>query len=268
MSSDQRTPTTARRPDASMSLLRDLADTSVDPDYARVSASGRVPRNRWVLFVTVLLAGALFGLAAMQNARSAPAVQQEHQQLISQVKAAQAEVKTLQEQVLADQKEIRDLQNQNLGDTTTQETLTELGVASGAVPVVGPGVVVLVDDAPSLDPQTSQVVDQDLRQLVNALWASGAEAIAVNGHRISSRTSIRGAGSAITVDYVSLTPPYRIEAIGDPKTIPAALQESSGGQWWAFLRRNYGMRYEVSTADELRLKADPGLGVRLARVPR
>ena len=87
----------------------------------------------------------------------------------------------------------------------------------------------------------------------------------MNGHRLSSRTAIRGAGDAITVDYRSLTRPYRIEAIGDPNALLQDFPGTPGGAWWAYLKQNYGIRYELTSAGSLRLNADPGLGVRNAR---
>lgn len=253
-----------------MSLLRDLADTSVDPDYARVSAASPQRRARRGLMIpTVIVAGLLFGLGAIQNARSAPALEIERQQLVAQVRQAESENQRLGAEVVAEQQAIRELQDEALGsDPAGQSQLRLLEVMSGSVPVTGPGVVVVVDDAPSLSGDGSQVVDQDLRQLVNGLWTAGAEAVAINGHRLTARTAIRGAGSAITVDYVSLTPPYRVEAIGDPQVLPAQLQESPGGQWWLFLKQNYGLRLDVTTAETLTLRADPGLGLRHAAPPR
>ena len=112
------------------------------------------------------------------------------------------------------------------------------------------------------------MIDQDLRQLVNGLWASGAEAIAINGHRISSRTAIRGAGAAITVDYVSLTRPYRVEVIGDRGSLPAVFSRTEGGRWWAYLKQNYGMKYDITTADQLTLPADPTLKLNWAEPPK
>ena len=40
----------------------------------------------------------------------------------------------------------------------------------------------------------SRVLDVDLQGVVNGLWASGAEAIAVNGQRLTGLTTIRAAG--------------------------------------------------------------------------
>ena len=82
-------------------------------------------------------------------------------------------------------------------------------------------------------------------------------------------TAIRGAGDAITVDYRSLTRPYRIEAIGDPRTLPRLVRaESDAGAWWNELAQNRGMTFEMSSADESTLAADPGMVLRYARPSR
>ena len=149
-------------------------------------------------------------------------------------------------------------------DPATQAELRRLEATSGARAVTGSGVTARVDDGEGGG--QAQVVAADLRQLVNQFWRSGAEAIAINGHRLSSRTAIRGAGDAITVDYRSLNRPYRVEAIGNPRTLPARWGESSGGAWWNELAQNRRMRYEVSSVDEITLDADPGMTLRYARV--
>ena len=62
-----------------------------------------------------------------------------------------------------------------------------------------------------------RVIAKDLQYVTNALWESGAEAISINGKRLTSTSSIRFAGSAIIVDYRPLTRPYVITALGDPQ---------------------------------------------------
>ncbi|HTF39536.1 MAG TPA: DUF881 domain-containing protein, partial [Propionibacteriaceae bacterium] len=76
--------------------------------------------------------------------------------------------------------------------------------------------------------------------------------------------AIRSAGDAITVDYRSLTRPYRVEAIGDPRTLQARFVESSAGAWWNDLAQNRRMRYEISDVKQLDLAADPGMVLRHA----
>ena len=107
------------------------------------------------------------------------------------------------------------------------------------------------------------MLDIDLQVLVNGLWGSGAEAISINGHRLSNLTAIRSGGRRDHGGLPSLNRPYRVQAIGDPKTMPARWVESSGGAWWNELAQNRRMRYEVSSVDEITLDADPSMTLRV-----
>ena len=108
-------------------------------------------------------------------------------------------------------------------------------------------------------------LDLDLQVLANGLWQADAEAVAINGHRLSGLTAIRSAGDAITVDYRSLSRPYRIEAIGNPRTLQARFVESPAGVWWNDLAQNRRMRYEISDVKDMELAADPGIVLRYAK---
>ena len=122
--------------------------------------------------------------------------------------------------------------------------LVTLGIDAGTLGASGPGMVITTDDAP--DDQVGSggtILDTDLQALVNGLWTAGAEAISINGHRLTSLTAIRFAGQAITVDNVSLSPPYVVVAIGNPDTLPARLLETDGGQTWLGLQANFGIQF-------------------------
>lgn len=254
-----------RRPDQSMSLLGEVVETSIDPGYRSATATGPGRRTRVLLLVTLVLAGTLLGMAVVQNFRQQPEAALERAALIKQVQSQQDDQSDLRRQLAEVEAQVDDLQAEAVGkDSSTGTQLINLGALSGATPVTGPGLVVVVDDSSTQTSDQSRVIDQDLRHLVNGLWAAGAEAIAINGHRLSARTAIRGAGSAITVDYTSLNRPYTVEAIGDPNTLPARWAATTGSSWWDYLRENYGMRYELSVRQSLNLPADPGLGVQKA----
>lgn len=253
-----------RRVDASMDLLTALYRDAVDPGYA--AATSR--RRRWWLLVpATLLIGLMFGTSIGDTLRAAPAEQTERDQLITRIEDASRTVDALRARIGELQQENRRLSDAALGEDPAakqvQRQLDLLAPATGMQAVTGPGVVLVADDAETVA-SGSKVVDVDIRQAVNGLWLAGAEAISVNGHRLSSRTAIRGAGDAITVDYRSLTRPYRIEAIGDPDGLLQRFPATTGGGWWAYLKQNYGIAYELSSAGNLRLNADPGLGVRYA----
>jgi uncharacterized protein YlxW (UPF0749 family) len=165
--------------------------------------------------------------------------------------------------------EIATLRTAALGDddaASALETRIEaLDPVVGNVPVTGPGVLIVVDDSPSATADTrDRVLDIDLQVLANGLWEADAEAISINGHRLTNLTAIRSAGDAITVDYRSLTRPYRVEAVGDPRTLQARFVESSAGAWWNDLAQNRRMRYEISDVKQLDLAADPGMVLRHA----
>ena len=91
--------------------------------------------------------------------------------------------------------------------------LAELSGVDGAVAVAGSGVRVTLDDAAASGPAAHDgsgiILDSDVRRVVNGLFAAGAEAVAVNGQRLTTQTAIREAGGAILVDYRPLSPPYR-----------------------------------------------------------
>ena len=146
-----------------------------------------------------------------------------------------------------------------------QQQLDALELQTGAIAVTGPGIKAVVDDAKDADKE-GRLLDVDLQQLVNGLWTAGAEAISVNGHRLTSLTAIRGAGSAITVDYSSLTPPYTVLAIGDTATMPARFAQSSGGQWVQYLVSNFDVRMTITTEESLLVPADATIALRYAKV--
>jgi uncharacterized protein YlxW (UPF0749 family) len=269
--------TTPRRVDASMSLLNNLMAHPIDEGYA-VAARSRSgqggkqirSRHRVMLVVAAAVLGFLLAIAASQNYRSAPAAEKQRNELIDRVNQADnrlTELRNHQSQ-LAD--EVRRLQAGGLSNDSAgaalQQKLDDLELQTGAISVTGPGIKAVIDDAKNADAKEGRLLDVDLQQLVNGLWTAGAEAISVNGHRLTSLTAIRGAGSAITVDYSSLTPPYTVLAIGDTATMPARFAQSSGGQWVQYLVSNFDVRMTITTEDSLLVPADATIALRYAKV--
>lgn len=118
---------------------------------------------------------------------------------------------------------IRELENSAAQDdelvASLDRQLTEVRTAAGLVELVGPGVVLQIEDAsgpipPDAAPGDYRVSAADLRDLVSELWLAGAEAIAVNGERITPTTAAVDIGSSILVNSAYLAPPYQVSAIG------------------------------------------------------
>lgn len=109
--------------------------------------------------------------------------------------------------------------------------LHRLRVLAGLTKVRGPGIIVRITDAPKPPPNAPSegiVHDTDLLMLVNELRNAGAEAIAINDQRIVATTAIRCVGTLITVNGVTISPPYEIVAIGDPDKLTKALTMPGG----------------------------------------
>ena len=257
---------TPRRVDESMDLLNDIVRQPIDPDYP-AAGTGTAPRRSPAVIIVLAVFGLMAGVSLASTLRAAPQIQQERDELQARVEAAAVRIDALRLEAAELTQANRELTEAGADlDPATQAELRRLEATTGARAVTGPGVAVRVDDGEGGG--QAQVVAADLRQLVNQFWRSGAEAVAINGHRLSSRTAIRGAGDAITVDYRSLTRPYRVEAIGDPDRLLAEFPNSAGGQWWAYLQQNYQVAFELSRADELTLAADPELRLDRARPAR
>ena len=99
---------------------------------------------------------------------------------------------------------------------------------------------------------------------VGALLA-GAEAVAVNGQRLTSRTAIRFAGDAILVNFRPLTRPYTVEAVGDTEAMRARFAAGPGGAYLAGLQQNFGIAATIEPADSLTLPSVASTTLREAR---
>jgi uncharacterized protein YlxW (UPF0749 family) len=97
-----------------------------------------------------------------------------------------------------------------------------LGILTGTVPAVGPGVVLTVDD-PRGEVRADVLVDalQELRD-------AGAEAIQLSGVRVVASTALVDRPGGIDVGGRQISSPYRFAVIGDPRTLAAALAIPGG----------------------------------------
>jgi uncharacterized protein YlxW (UPF0749 family) len=259
---------TARRPDASLTLLQRIVDDSLDPTYAEVArrraADPRAPRPRLrhALAVGGVLAvlGLLTATAVEQTWRALPDTERARTDLVDRVQQATAAVDGRDAQVRALAAEVDTLRATALGaqgeGARLAARLDALQGAAGATPLTGPGVQVVLDDGPpsregGVGPDLARVLDRDLQLVVNGLFAAGAEAVEVNGQRVTAVTTIRAAGEAVLVGFRPLSRPYVMTAIGDPRTLEARFVDSAAGRELHTLAVAYGIRFESSTHDSL-----------------
>ena len=146
--------------------------------------------------------------------------------------------------------------------------IKELEPMDGAVPVEGSGVRVTLDDAPASHAAGSDgsgvIVDSDLRAAVNGLFIAGAQAISINGQRLTTQTAIREAGGAILVDYRPLSPPYTIDAIG-PSNLGSAFTAGDTAQLFVTDHQLYGLGFTIDDHQRLTLPSAANVVVHYAK---
>jgi len=110
-----------------------------------------------------------------------------------------------------------------------QEELRTSRLSLGTVAVRGPGIELEVSDSTMRGPDEVYVIhDLDLLQIVNELLCAGAEAISVNGQRLTGNTAIVCSGRLIEVNNVTVGTPFVFKAIGDKDKLISALNARGG----------------------------------------
>ncbi|MFE7135549.1 DUF881 domain-containing protein [Streptomyces sp. NPDC057638] len=275
------------RPDASMSLLTNVMEHSLDDGYAeatarREAAGGALPRGlraRIGLAAGLLVAAVIVTVGVADARISAPVLAKEREELIQRVDKETADADALERRVEKLRDEVGARQREALNSAGAEEQ--HMALLAGATEVEGPGIKLVVDDAKKAGDSavqggsgpressgfsdTGRVRDRDMQRIINGLWESGAEAVAINGQRLTALSAIRAAGDAILVDNRPLVPPYTVLAVGDGKKLNTAFQDSADGQYLHALRENFGIRFRVSTEGGMRLPAAPSLIVRTAQ---
>jgi uncharacterized protein YlxW (UPF0749 family) len=143
--------------------------------------------------------------------------------------------------------------------------------AAGLAPMEGPGVVVELRDSAEAPRTRGEVLDLriqdvDIQLMVNALWAAGGRAVAVNGRRVTATTAIREAGGRVQVNFQPVSSPYRITAIGEPDALRAGLDDSEIAEQLEVWTEVYGLGFSVRGEDALRVPGlEAGAGLSWAR---
>jgi uncharacterized protein YlxW (UPF0749 family) len=140
---------------------------------------------------------------------------------------------------------------------------TQLAVAAGTLTVRGRGVQVRLADSdrPARSPDDAsagRIHDVDVQLVVNALFAAGAEAVAINGNRVVATTAIRSAGDTLVVNFRPLRPPYRVDAIAADLDRFNASDIAERFRRWSKL---FGLSYSTKREERLTI---PGFTGRVA----
>jgi uncharacterized protein YlxW (UPF0749 family) len=179
----------------------------------------------WQLTLGLALLGLGFLIAA-QLGSEGPRIRyttQERTPLLETANGLQAQQDELKDQLLALRAQIGQIEGAGEGSAELvrelNDELEQARIAAGLIPLTGTGIVLQLEDSvQSVSGEVSEddylVGARDIRAVVEELWLAGAEAIAVNGERITPTTSVIDIGTSVLVNAAYLAPPYQITALG------------------------------------------------------
>jgi uncharacterized protein YlxW (UPF0749 family) len=203
-------------------------------------------RGRWAVFACAVAGGVLFASAATTSAgmdlRSTggdvASVVRERTALVT---ARRAEARRLQVDV--DRLAARGARPSGPVGQAEDDALL---FASGLQAAQGNGMRVELSDTPrsvsfpDVDPNFLVVHQQDIQAYVNAMWAGGAEAVALQGQRLVTTSGIKCVGNTVLIDGVPYSPP------GEPLQLRAALNRSAEVETY----RTYAQKYQLGLAED------------------
>jgi len=238
----------------------------------------RAARRRGWGSASVVLVLVLAGVLFTANARLAGGVDgRQPQDLAQLLEVEQARLTKLEDEANRLQAEIdrytdSQTDSEQLGDTQQAELIA---LAAGRTDVTGPGLTVSLSDATDSSTLPDWVTDddlvvhqQDLQGVINALWAGGAEAMTLQDQRVISTSAFRCVGNVLSLHGRLYSPPYVVQAIGDPAELERALLASPEVRTYLQYVETIGLGWSVSASDRLELPANSRtLELRYAGIP-
>jgi uncharacterized protein YlxW (UPF0749 family) len=245
-------------------LLESLGTDHLDPGYAEAAARRRaVPgrpepsrartRRRVALVAGCLVAGLIMGIAAWRTDSNQTRAENTRAALLADIAAAQDRQSQLALSATQLAEQLRASQSA-AGAAGPVAEVTALENQGQLTPVTGPGLKINQDQpAAGQGQDRSVILDRDLQLLVNDLWAAGAEAVAIGGVRLNTRSAIRQAGGAILVDNRPVFWPLSVEAIGDPSAMQVKFISSPSYGRFSSFAQLYGIEFERSAEESISL---------------
>ena len=140
-------------------------------------------------------------------------------------------------------------------------------LSAGLVPLTGPGVEIVLDDAPTrpdgtlpvgAGPDDLVIHQSDVQAVVNAVWAAGADGVAVMNQRLVATSAVRCVGNVLLLQGRTYSPPFVITAIADGSAVRARLAESAQVQILQQAADQLGLTFTVQNRDSVGLPAYTG----------
>jgi uncharacterized protein YlxW (UPF0749 family) len=140
-------------------------------------------------------------------------------------------------------------------------------LSAGLVPLTGPGVEITLDDAPTRSdgvlpagatPDDLVIHQSDVQAVVNAVWASGADGVAIMGKRLVGTSAVRCVGNVLLLQGRTYSPPFVITAIGNGAAVRTQLAASREVGILQQAVDSYGLAFSVRDRGTVGLPAYDG----------
>ena len=158
---------------------------------------------QWPLAIALLALGFLIAAQLQSETPRTSYTSQERQPLVQTALELQGQQESLKQRILDLRAQIQALEQRSQGSAaavrTLNEQLEEARIAAGMTGLHGSGLVIQLADSTSAIPPGANDTDyrvsaSDVRIVVQELWLAGAEAIAINGERVTVSTAILDIG--------------------------------------------------------------------------
>ncbi len=211
-----------------------------------------------VMFVTCIVLGIIISIQFKQDVEENPIITLSSiQQLENEVNNTKIEIKNLEEAIAKSQEELDNIKEAiNKGNVSQilNQQLYDMKIISGFTDLQGPGIIISIDDNnenyyPGNNVMDDIVHDIDILNIINDLKVAGAEGISIKGQRVLASSEIHCGGPIIWVNKRSVTTPFVIKAIGDPKMLHAAV--SAPNTYGDILKNDYKIKITTKISDNV-----------------
>ena len=166
-------------------------------------------------------------------------------------------IEKLENNLIDIQTEIEEITNGSVRSEieSTQAKIQQLSPVAGFTSMVGPGLVITLNDAPQVDlsipenerPDVNDLLihQEDVQSVVNALWAGGAQGVSLMGKRVIATSAVKCVGNTLLLHGKVYSPPFRIEAVGDVVKLTKSLRDDPNVAILQDYVDLFGLVYEV-----------------------
>jgi uncharacterized protein YlxW (UPF0749 family) len=237
-----------------------------------VALAFRRPSGWAVLVPVVALAAGLLFATSERTAQGTDLRGGEVIQLSGLIEQRNAAVARQQAQLADLQRQVQQLTQQaasrDVAVAAAQASGDAGATSAGLVALTGPGVEITLDDAPSRPdgtlpadarPDDLVIHQSDVQAVVNAVWAAGADGVAVMDQRLVATSAVRCVGNVLLLQGRTYSPPFVVTAIGDAAAIRAQLAASPQVAVFQQAVDDFGLTFSVRERPQVTVPAYNGL---------